>query len=154
MRGLRWPNWSWTEPAVATSTLRLAPVLAPVAVLAGLGLLTACGPAGTASPTSPASFASGPATAATSAASGHRWVDQPVSFQAGGLTVYATFRHPATATATVTATSRVPAVLLIAGSGPTDRNGNSALFAGPLGTLQAVAGWLSAAEPVGSCFRT
>jgi uncharacterized protein len=104
------------------SSFRLAPVLA----LAGLGLLSACSPANsTAASSAPAS----PGTA---------WTDQPVSFQVDGLTVYATYRHPATAT------SRLPAVLLIAGSGPTDRNGNSALLPGSIGTLKTLADWLSA----------
>jgi alpha-beta hydrolase superfamily lysophospholipase len=111
---------------MAASSLRLAAVLA----LAGLGLASACGQAG---PTTTARSA--PAGSGSAAA----WVDQPVSFRAGGLTVYATYRHPATGTS-----GQRPAVLLIAGSGPTDRNGNSALLPGTIGTLQAVADWLSA----------
>lgn len=35
-------------------------------------------------------------------------------------------------------------MLLIAGSGPTDRNGNSPLLPGPVDTLKTVADWLSA----------
>lgn len=66
------------------------------------------------------------------------WVDQPVTFRAGGVTIYATFRHPNVQT------GEVPAALLIAGSGPTDRNGNSRLLPGPLDTLKTVANWLSA----------
>ena len=111
---------------MAASSLRLAAVLA----LAGLGLASACGQAG---PTTTARSA--PAGSGSAAA----WVDQPVSFRAGGLTVYATYRHPATGTS-----GQRPAVLLIAGSGPTDRNGNSVLLPGPIGTLQTVADWLSA----------
>lgn len=65
------------------------------------------------------------------------WVDQEVSFQAGGMTLYGTFRHPTSHSAPV------PAALIIAGSGPTDRNGNSALAPGPIDTLQTLAGWLS-----------
>jgi alpha-beta hydrolase superfamily lysophospholipase len=65
------------------------------------------------------------------------WVDQKVSFTSGTLTIYATFRHPKNV-ATI-----VPGVLLIAGSGPTDRNGNSALEAGPVDTLKTLADWLS-----------
>jgi uncharacterized protein len=115
---------------MAASALRQAAILA----VTGLGLVSACGQAGT------AATASRPSTPVTSTAAAPRtaWVDQPVSFQAGGLTVYATYRHPATGT------SRRSAVLLIAGSGPTDRNGNSALLPAPIGTLQAIAGWLSA----------
>ena len=113
---------------MTTSPLRLATALA----LAGIGLMSACGPAGTTTTARSAPAISGSATPGTT------WVDQPVSFQAGGLTVSATYRHPAAAT------SPVPAVLLIAGSGPTDRNGNSALLPGQIGTLRAVADWLSA----------
>ncbi|MFI5034886.1 MAG: alpha/beta hydrolase family protein [Acidimicrobiales bacterium] len=74
---------------------------------------------------------------AASPSSGGPWIDEPVSFSAGGLTVYGTFRHP---TAT---TGSVPAVLLIAGSGPTDRNGNNPLVVGRIDTLRELAKWLS-----------
>ena len=74
-----------------------------------------------------------------SAPNAHRthWVDQTVSFAAGGMTVYGTYRHPAAPS------GALPAVLLIAGSGPTDRNGNSRLDAGSVDTLRKVADWLS-----------
>lgn len=65
------------------------------------------------------------------------WVDQHVSFSSGGMTIYATFRHPEDGTRTV------PGVLLIAGSGPTDRNGNSSLIPGAVNTLKTLADWLS-----------
>jgi uncharacterized protein len=53
------------------------------------------------------------------------------------MTVYGTFRHPA-------GQGRpVPGALLIAGSGPTDRNGNSALMKGQIDTLQNLAQALS-----------
>jgi hypothetical protein len=55
------------------------------------------------------------------------------------VTVYATYRHPASAPA-----HPLPAVLLIAGSGPTDGNGNSSEDPGPIDTLQTLADWLSA----------
>lgn len=93
--------------------------------LAALGLISACSQPGSATKVPP-----------------QRWVDQPVTFQAGGLTIYATYRHPAAATAT--GQPKTPAVLLIAGSGSTDRNGNSAELAGPVDTLQTLADWLSA----------
>jgi uncharacterized protein len=67
-----------------------------------------------------------------------QWVDQPVSFATGGLTIYATYRHP------VGGATGFPAALLIAGSGPTDRNGNSPELTGQVDTLQTVADWLSA----------
>jgi len=66
-----------------------------------------------------------------------RWVDQPVSFITGGLTIYATYRHP------VGGATGFPGALLIAGSGPTDRNGNSPELAGQVDTLDTVAHWLS-----------
>jgi len=55
--------------------------LAPVLALAGLGLVAGCGQAGVTT-----TARSAPATA-TSATPGTAWTDQPVSFQAGGLTV-------------------------------------------------------------------
>jgi alpha-beta hydrolase superfamily lysophospholipase len=66
------------------------------------------------------------------------WVDESVTFTAGSLTIYATFRHP------VDDEQIVPGALLIAGSGPTDRNGNSPLESGPVDTLSTLADWLSA----------
>ena len=65
------------------------------------------------------------------------WVDEPVSFTAGGLKIYATYRHP------VGKASLVPAVLLIGGSGPTDRDRNSTLENGLVNTLKTLAHWLS-----------
>src|SRR2546423_637528 len=66
------------------------------------------------------------------------WIDQPVTFTTDGMTIYATFRHPRALT------NKVPAAVLIAGSGPTDRNGNSPLISGSVDTLKTVADWLSA----------
>ena len=94
-----------------------------------------------------ASSASSAASAASaaSASSARRapallagWVDQPVTFVAGGVTIYGTYRHPARPS------GGLPAVLLIAGSGPTDRNGNTPDIPGAVDTLLTVAGWLSA----------
>jgi hypothetical protein len=65
------------------------------------------------------------------------WVDEPVSFVSGGLKIYATFRHP------VGDPHATPGALLIAGSGPTDRNGNSPAIGGSVNTLQTLADWLS-----------
>ena len=79
----------------------------------------------------------GSATAATTTTT--QWVDQPVTFSAGGMTIYGTYRHP-----TGRARSR-PAALLIAGSGPTDRNGNSPLLGLQVNTLAAFARALAAA---------
>src|ERR1017187_8744839 len=76
-------------------------------------------------------------TTTTSTNPSVKWADENVSFPANGVTLYATFRHP------VGDASPVPGVLLIAGSGPTDRNGNSALEKGPIDTLKTLADWLS-----------
>lgn len=104
---------------------RRLPVAATLAALAAAGLLAACGSAS-------------PAPAAHSTTASSTWVDQDVSFTAGGVTVYGTYRHPAGRT------RPAPAVLLIAGSGPTDRNGNSPLISGSVDTLKTLADWLSA----------
>ncbi|WP_213016727.1 alpha/beta hydrolase family protein [Mycobacterium vicinigordonae] len=53
------------------------------------------------------------------------------------MTVYGTFRHPAGQS------PGVPAALLIAGSGPTDRDGNSAVMPGQIDTLRNLAQALS-----------
>ncbi len=84
-----------------------------------------------------ASLLNSTTSSASISKSSSTWVDQNVTFTSGGMTIYATFRHPSTSI------TKVPAVLLIAGSGPTDRNGNSPLEAGPVNTLKAVADWLS-----------
>lgn len=96
--------------------------LACAAVLIG-GLLAGCG-----------FRTAGPKTIGS--ASG--WIEQPVSFRAGGMIVYGTYRHPRGNG------TQVPAALLIAGSGPTDRNGNNPAIPGAANTLQTLAHWLSA----------
>ena len=76
------------------------------------------------------------------------WVAQPVTFQAGGVTLYGTYTHPSTASART-----IAAAVLLAGAGTaTDRNDNGTVT-DPNGnnveqpnrnTLEAVANWLSA----------
>jgi hypothetical protein len=86
------------------------------------------------------SLSAGAATTTTTTpppASSFKWVDEDVSFVVHGVTVYASFRHP------VGDATSLPAVLLIAGSGPTDRNGNSTVEPGPIDTLKTLADWLS-----------
>lgn len=61
-----------------------------------------------------------------------------MTFTADGLRIHATFRHP-----TVN-NGALPAALLIAGSGPTDRNGNSPAIPGAVDSLKTLADWLSA----------
>jgi uncharacterized protein len=65
------------------------------------------------------------------------WVEDAVTFPVGDMTVYGTFRHQSGQG------QPMPAALLIAGSGPTDRNGNSAVMRGQIGTLQNLAQALS-----------
>ena len=45
------------------------------------------------------------------------WVDDEVTFDAGGLTLYGTYRH-------LSGGGPIPAALLISESGATDRNGS------------------------------
>ena len=67
------------------------------------------------------------------------WVAQPVTFEAGGVTIYGTYTHPSNAAA-----GPLPAALLIAAYGSsTDRNDN-APGQPDRNTLEAVANWLSA----------
>jgi uncharacterized protein len=63
------------------------------------------------------------------------WVEDEVTFDADGLTIYGTYRHRADS-------PPGPAALLISESGNTDRNGDNAV-AGKIGTLAAIAGLLS-----------
>jgi pimeloyl-ACP methyl ester carboxylesterase len=78
-----------------------------------------------------------PASALPTLAPG--WVAQPVTFEAGGVTIHGTYTHPGSATA-----GTIPAAVLLGGSGPTtDRNDNSPGQPNR-NTLKAVAGWLAA----------
>ena len=56
-----------------------------------------------------------------------------ITFTSGDVTLHGNLRVPAAGDAPV------PAVLLLAGSGPTDRNGDSALLPGPIGILRHLA---------------
>ncbi len=95
-------------------------------------VLMVAGIAGCASHATTATSSS--ATASSAPAS---WVEDAITLSVGEMTVYGTFRHPASQD------RPVPAALLIAGSGPTDRNGNSAIMSGPIDTLQNLAQVLS-----------
>ena len=117
---------------MAAMRLRRTTVLAAATVMASLGLVSACGQGNATGSHREAGQSSNQGVARGA------WVDQPVSFETGAVTVYATYRH------LVRPASPGPAVLLIAGSGPTDRNGNTPLLPGPVNTLQAIADWLSA----------
>lgn len=63
------------------------------------------------------------------------WVDEEVTFEAGGLTLHGTYRHR-------TGDSPAPAALLISESGYTDRNGDNQV-AGPIGNMRQLAELLS-----------
>ncbi|MFC4603361.1 alpha/beta hydrolase family protein [Rhodococcus kronopolitis] len=65
--------------------------------------------------------------------------DIETTFTSGDVTLHGSLRMPA-ATA-----GPVPAALLLAGSGPTDRNGDSALLPGDIGTLRFLAETLAEA---------
>ncbi|GLD04536.1 MULTISPECIES: alpha/beta hydrolase family protein [Mycobacterium] len=93
--------------------------LAAVLVVTVLGLAGCGSPSATAPTASPA------------------WSEESVTFQVGAMTVYGTFRHPAGQQ------PAAPAALLIAGSGPTDRDGNSAVIPGQIDTLRNLARALS-----------
>lgn len=97
-------------------------------IAAGMG---AAGCASWSPAAKPPSGTSSPAPASSS------WVEDSVSFPVADMTVYGTFRHPAGHG------RAVPAALLIAGSGPTDRNGDSAAMPGQVDTLRNLARALS-----------
>ena len=59
--------------------------------------------------------------------------DTEITFDSGAVTYYGSLRTPDHAN------SSAPAALLLAGSGPTDRNGDSALLPGDIGTLRFLA---------------
>jgi hypothetical protein len=66
--------------------------------------------------------------------------DQQITFQSAGDLVYGTFVSPPGGGGAV----RVPAAVIIAGSGPTDRDGNSGLASGRIDTLKNFAQVLAA----------
>jgi uncharacterized protein len=100
------------------------------AVLAIAGIAAA----GCASHLPRATRSSEPSTTGSSAPA---WAEDAVTFPVGEMTVYGTFRHPAGQD------RPVPGALLIAGSGPTDRNGDSAVMPGHIDTLRNLANILS-----------
>ncbi|MFC9786638.1 alpha/beta hydrolase [Rhodococcus sp. NPDC127528] len=59
--------------------------------------------------------------------------DTEITFTSGDVTMHGSLRLPADVR------GPVPAALLLAGSGPTDRNGDSAVLPGPIGTLRFLA---------------
>lgn len=109
-----------------------------------LGVTAACSASsGVVEPTSAGAEPSSSATSSSSSAPSSSsalpvgWVDEEISFRTDDLTFHGTFRHPSDAS------TAVPGALLIAGSGPTDRNGDSPLVPGSTGTLLNLAGALA-----------
>lgn len=76
-----------------------------------------------------------PACSSKAAEPAPSWVDEDVSFDADGLTIYGTYRHRSD-------DERGPAALLISESGNTDRNGDNQV-AGPIGNMRQLAELLS-----------
>lgn len=68
-------------------------------------------------------------------AAGNGWVTDEVSFTAGGLTLFGSYRH-------LSGGGPGPAALLISESGATDRNGDNNV-AGPIGNMRQLAEYLS-----------
>jgi pimeloyl-ACP methyl ester carboxylesterase len=110
-------------------------------VCAGAALIAtaACGASATSSGPSVPGSATGSGAAPASGAGSNTGTDQEVSFTAGQLTVHGSLRVPAGTT------GPVPAAVLLAGSGPTDRNGNTPALPGNIGTLSSLADVLAAA---------
>ncbi len=130
----------------ARSVLRATSALGVGALLAGctaIGGTTGTRPWGSEAvrqPVTSTSTTRTPSTPSTTSSPAHQvpipagWVDEEVSFATASGTAYGSYLHPRTSIA-------VPGVLLIAGSGPTDRNGDSGTLT--LGSLRAMAGMLA-----------
>src|SRR5688572_9400845 len=65
------------------------------------------------------------------------FVAQPITLETPTATLYGTLERPQSP-------SRVPVVLIIAGSGPTDRDGNSTMLPGPNNSIKLLAEALAA----------
>ncbi|MBI2705990.1 MAG: alpha/beta fold hydrolase [Actinobacteria bacterium] len=108
-------------------------VAAVAASLALVLLFAAC----SSSSTGPATSADQSGGLPTPKGKGRTAGDTEVSFDSGGVTVRGSLRMPAGA-------GLVPAAVILAGSGPTDRDGNSTLVPGEIGTLSFLAKQLEA----------
>ncbi len=120
-------------------------LLLPVLIL----FLAACSGASkpaapVASPATAAVAAASPSATARPAGSPSPARSEEISFTSGADTLYGTLELPATAAPG----QRLPGALIIAGSGPTDRDGNSADLRGDIGTLRDFADALAAAGVV------
>lgn len=113
--------------------MRVLRSIAP-AVLLGLGLAACSSSGGGATPPTP----SGRAQATATSSGTHGTTTTEVSFQVNGSTTYGTLEVPAHRSG-----QRLAAALLIAGSGPNDRNGNDPGLGVTADTLQLLAGILA-----------
>ncbi len=102
-------------------------------------LVGACNSSTTLSDSAAVSDWSGSATGAGQVAGGSVGTDTEVTFPAGLVTVHGSLRMPPNAD------GPVPAAVVLAGSGPTDRNGNTPAVPGDIGTLSSVADVLAGA---------
>lgn len=80
-----------------------------------------------------------PALLAALQAPAHATGEQALALATPTGTLHGTLALPAVATATSTTTAPLPVALIIAGSGPTDRDGNSALLPGRNDSLKRLA---------------
>jgi hypothetical protein len=85
------------------------------------------------SPQAPSSQDATTDSASASAGASMVGSDQDITFTAGQVTVHGSLRMPPHASAPV------PAAVLLAGSGPTDRNGNTPALPGSIDTLRSLA---------------
>lgn len=109
-----------TVPPTATATISAAPARTPVAG----------SPAAATGITGTAPVASGAAPAAK--------VERDITFTSGADTIYGTFLLPESGGG-----QKLPGVVILAGSGPTDRDGNSRLVPGRIDTLRFFADTLA-----------
>ena len=99
-----------------------------------LALLAAACSAGSSAHSSAGTVSSASHATAPGAPDG---TDHDVSFTSGGVVVHGSLRRPPHAV------GAAPAALILAGSGPTDRNGDNTLVNGPIGTLSFIAAQLA-----------
>ncbi len=116
-----------TATALAPTTGGVASTVPPTAptanTVAPASTSVAGSPAATPGPSATAPVASGAASPATRA--------QEVTFTSGADTIYGTLLLPETSQG-----RKLPAAVILAGSGPTDRDGNSKVIPGPVNTLR------------------
>lgn len=117
------PRRSRLTDRIAIGLLAVTTLLAPLTGCASSGS-PAASPSGTSTPATTT-----PATGSADASTG---ADRDVTLTVGGVTVAGSLRLPDGA-------GPFPAAVLLAGSGPTDRNGDTPLITGSIGTLRHLA---------------